>query len=85
MFLYFSKIGRGRMRTKFKKIEPLVFRSMFFCADGFGRFFEFPRTSENWENCKKIADEIRGFFVFSSASSLQIEYDALQILVGRGT
>ena len=40
IFLYFPKIGRIRMNSdEIQKIKPLVFHSMIFCADGFGRVF----------------------------------------------
>ena len=67
IFLYFPKIGRIRTNSdEIQKIKPLVFCSMNFCADGNGRVFfsDFPRISENWENCRKITDEFRGFFIF---------------------
>ena len=40
---------------------------MNFCADGFGRVLspDFPRISENWENCRKITDEFWGFLLIS--------------------
>ena len=47
---------------------------------------DFPRISEKWENCRKITDESRGFFIFSPPFRFSRQrYDALQILVGRGT
>ena len=59
---------------------------MMFCADGFRRIFShFPGIWENWENYRKIADELRGFFIFSPRFQFSRQrYDALQILVGRG-
>ena len=67
------------------KIKPLVFRSMIFCASGFGRFFRnYPRISENWGKLQKIADEFRGFFICLLLIYFPDKDMTLQILVGRG-
>ena len=88
IFLYFPKIGRIRTNSdEIQKIKPLVFCSMNFCADGFGRvfFFGFSKNFGKLGKLQKITDEFRGFFIFSPPFQFSRQrYDALQILVGRG-
>ena len=75
-----------RIRTKSKSKAP-CFPQDDSCADGFGRisFSYFPRLLENWEIRRKITDEIWGFFISPQFQVSRQRYDALRILVGRGT